>query len=109
MTCSTRVYQKNEFGFTRKCSCHNAVHLNFGTISLLLTLEHFQKFASYITNTLEIECSVYDYDERCIYLPTRDNALMFALTYNELRLLSDVLDTTLVMIEVDHVLAVDNG
>ena len=39
MDCPERIYHQNEFGWTRKCTCHNAVHLN---------LEMCRDFSEYI-------------------------------------------------------------
>lgn len=100
------MYHKNEFGFTRKCECHGAVHLLFGTVSLLLTRQQCRDFTTYISEAVEAEYHVVsDHDERCIYIPSRDNCLMFTITYNELKRLADLLQQTLLMIEIEDTLA----
>lgn len=104
MNCSDRIYHKNEFGLTRKCECHGAVHVVFGTVSLLLSRLQLREFATYIGEAIWSECDVEDHNERCIYLPTRDYALMFVMTYNELKSLSELLDQTLLMMEIDDAL-----
>jgi hypothetical protein len=37
MSCPEKIYHQNEMGCTRRCTCHNAIHLNFGNVSLLLS------------------------------------------------------------------------
>jgi hypothetical protein len=104
MLCSDITYHHNAYGFSKKCTCHNAVHLTFGNISLLLSRTQIIDFSTYIRETLTTECCLADYDERAIYIPTRDFSMMFAMTYNELRLLYEILDHTLLMIEVEEAL-----
>lgn len=105
MSCSTHIYHKNDFGLTRRCDCHGAIHLVFGSISLLLTKKQFEDFTLHMADTIETESSVDDRDERCVYIPTRDQALMFVLTYNELLLLADILEQTLLMLQVEQALS----
>jgi hypothetical protein len=81
------------------------VHLNFGNISLLLTDHQLRDFASYIEDTILVNGHVYDPNYRCVYIPTRDFCLMFALTCHELRSLSEILHHTLLMMEVDDALS----
>lgn len=108
MNCSSHIYHQNEFGHTRKCTCCDAVHLVFGNISLLLSKGQVRDFTLYISETLTIECSVYDENDRCVYLPTRDCSLMFALSYHELKLLAEILEQTLLMFQIDDVLSTNN-
>lgn len=105
MDCSDKTYHQNSFGSARKCTCHAAVHVCFGTVSLLLSRPQVSDFAMFITEALLSGCDVEDRDERNIFLPTRDYCLMFALTYNELSSLSEILDQTLMMMEVDDALS----
>jgi hypothetical protein len=104
MDCADKTYHQNEFGFSRKCTCHGAVHVNFGNVSLLLSKPQVSDFTEYIVEALISEWGVDDPNERCIYLPTRDYALMFAMTYQELEYLYEILDQTLLMMEVDDTL-----
>ena len=99
---------KNKFGFSHKCECNDAVHINFGTVSVLLNRAQVSDFATYIAETLISECDAEDHDARNIYLPTRDFFIMFAMTYNELKWLSEILDQTLLMIEIDEVLTLND-
>lgn len=105
MNCSNHIYHQNEFGYTRKCTCHDAFHLVFGNISLLLSKGQLRDFSRCIAETLSMECVVHDDNDRCIYLPTRDCSLMFALSYNELKLLAEILEQTLLMLQVEEVLS----
>lgn len=100
-----RLYYKSEFGFSRRCNCHaGAVHVHFGNIALLLTHQQISDFSRYIGDTVICESEVEDRDERSIHLPTRDHSISFALSYNELKLVVDILEHTLLMIEVDQAL-----
>lgn len=107
MHCSTHIYHRNEFGHTRKCDCHGAIHLVFGNISLLLTRRQFHEFTLYVADMIALESVTDDRDERRLYIPTRDQALMFLVSYNELLLLADVLEQTILMLQVEQVLSVD--
>ncbi|MFZ6013096.1 MAG: hypothetical protein ACOYXT_22325 [Bacteroidota bacterium] len=107
MDCSDRIYHQNSFGQARKCTCHGAVHITFGTVSLLLSKTQLSGFATWIAEALMSECDVEDRDERCIYLPTRDYCLMFAMTYNELISLSEILDQTALMIQIEDSLSMN--
>jgi hypothetical protein len=108
LNCSTRLYHSNEFGFSRECTCQQAVHVAFGTVSLLLSHFQLENLAAYITETLAVECRLNDHNERCIYIPTRDSSLMFVMTYNELRQLSEILDQTQIMLQIDEALNDNN-
>ena len=104
MECSDKTYHKNDFGFAKKCTCLDAVHVNFGNLSLLLTRAQIREFSSYITETLIAEYYVSDHHERCIYIPTRDHSMMFVMSYTELEKLSEILEHTLLMMEVEDLL-----
>ena len=104
MECSSRIYHQNSFGYARRCSCLEAAHLNFGNVALLLTRSQLKEFAEYIADTIFIECSTEHPEDRCIYLPTRDYSLMFNLSFNELKALGEILDQTLLMMQIDDVL-----
>lgn len=104
MDCTDIVYHKNKFGSSRKCCCQNAIHLTFGNISLYLDRDKLQNFALYIAETLESEGNVDDPHERSIYLPTRDPYMMVALSYSELTLTLELLENTMMMVEIERVL-----
>lgn len=106
MKCPEKIYHQNEFGFTRRCQCHNAVHLNFGNISLLLSKSQLSDFSHYISEAVtSCQLDMDDPDERDIYLPTRDLCIFFVLSYNELKFLLDLTEQTLVMLQIDDVLS----
>ena len=105
MHCSDRVYHTNDFGVTSKCNCLDAVHVVFGNVSLLLTRRQCRDFCTYVSEAAQAELFVMsDAHERSIYIPTRDDALLFALTYVELKQLDDLLRQTILMFEVDDAL-----
>lgn len=105
MYCSQKLYHTNEFGTTSKCDCLDAVHVVFGTVSILLTRQQCRDFARYIAEAVEnTSFSVSDVNERCVYIPTRDDALLFALTFVELNQLDDLLHHTMLMMEVEDAL-----
>jgi hypothetical protein len=99
-----RLFCENAFGFARRCVCSDAVHLHFGNIALLLSHRHLYDFSAYITGTARDACTE-DKDARCIYIPTRDLSLMFALSYNELLQLEEILSQTMMLIEIDKLLS----
>lgn len=109
MYCSNRSYHYNEVGFSRPCHCQDAVHLTFGNVSLLLSKLQIKDFTTYISETLITERDVEDHDSRCIHLPTRDQCLMFSMSYNELKKLFEILENTCVMIEVEDALNMNNN
>ena len=98
-----RLFHENGFGYARQCACSEAVHLHFGNIALLLSHPQLYDFSTYITGTA-LEACTEDKDARCIYIPTRDLSLMFALSYNELLQLEEILSQTLMQIEIDKLL-----
>jgi len=100
-----RLFLEHEFGYARQCTCSNAVHLHFGNVALLLNYSQVFDFSAFISGTVVQEAGVEDRDARCIYLPTRDLALMFAVTYEELLMLDEILSQTLMMIEIDKLLS----
>jgi len=100
-----KIYHENDFGFTRKCSCQDAVHVHFGNVAQLLNHAQLREFASYVFETLRSYADVHDHEERSIYIRTRDCGLMFTLNYSELKLLNDILENTILMIEVETVLS----
>jgi hypothetical protein len=101
-----KVYHENKFGCTRKCTCHNAVHVNFGNVSLLLSKQQLADFSEYIYEAV-VQCSQdnVDPDVRDIFIPTRDLCILFALSYNELLQLLDLTEQTLIMLQVDEALS----
>lgn len=107
MECSPIVYHQNNLGWVRKCTCHNAVHLNFGNVSLLLGRQQLHDFAEYLSEAL-IECSMEAElpDSREIYIPTRDLCIHFLLSYNELRDLLELAEQTLMMLQVEEALSI---
>lgn len=106
MQCSEKIYHQNDFGFARKCECHNAVHLNFGNISLLLSKIQLAEFSAYIADAaLSCADDGFDLDDRNIYIPTRDSALMFIMSLRELKGLVDLTEQTLLMLQVEEALA----
>lgn len=107
MNSAERIYHHNEFGFTRKCTCHKAIHINFGTASLLLHHAQILNFVRELEDALETEAHMIDKDSRCIYFPTLDKGLMIVMSYNEILLLVDLLHQTLLMIEVEQSLSVN--
>ena len=100
-----RYFHENVFGFARQCTCTDGIHLHFGNIALLLSHSQLKDFSGFVTETLMQESGVEDRDRRCIYLPTRDMSLMFALSYRELQLLDDILNQSLMTIEIDNLLS----
>lgn len=104
MNCSDRIYHQNGYGLSVRCTCQDAVHLYFGNISLLLSKPQLNDFAKYVSETVVSERYLPDPDERCIFIPTRDYYMMFAMTYNELKGLSDILDQTMIVIQIDEAL-----
>jgi hypothetical protein len=106
MDCPEKIYHQNELGCTRRCTCHNAIHLNFGNVSLLLSKSQLSDFSEYISEAV-VSCSLdMNYpDARDIYLPTRDFCILFAVSYNELKNLLDLTEQTLLMLQVDDVLS----
>lgn len=104
MTGERRLFHENSFGNAWQCNCAEAVHLQFGNIALLLSHPQLSDFATYISETLTLESGVEDKDSRCIYLPTRDLALMFVLSYSELQLLDEILSQTTLSLEIDKML-----
>lgn len=106
MDCSEKIYHQNAYGFSRRCACHNAVHLNFGNVSLLLSKQQLYDFAEYIADAI-VECRLSDEhpDERDIYIPTRDLCILFSVSYNELKSLLELAQQTLIMIQVDEALS----
>jgi len=100
-----RYFHQNLFGFARQCTCAEAIQLHFGNIALLLSHPQLKDFSAFVTETIMHESAVEDRTARCIYLPTRDMALMFALSYTELLLLDEILNQTIMMIEIDKLLS----
>jgi hypothetical protein len=100
-----QLFHENAFGFARQCRCAGAIHLHFGNIALLLSHSQLLDFSAFVSETLLQESAIEDWDARCIYLPTRDMALMFALTYNELLLLDEILNQSILMIQIDKLLS----
>jgi len=104
MAGSQRLFHENVFGFARQCACSDGIHLHFGNIALLLNHSQLYDFSAYITGTAREACTE-DKNTRCIYIPTRDLSLMFALSYNELLQLEEILSQTLMLIEIDKLLS----
>jgi hypothetical protein len=96
---------QNAFGFSRKCTCANAVHVHFGNIALLLSHSQLRDFSVFVSETAMSETCCENTNDRNIYLPTRDMALMFALSYSELILLDEILSQTVLTIEIDNLLS----
>lgn len=108
MECSNKIYHHNDFGFARKCTCQGAVHVCFGNISLLLRRPQVNDLSAFIREALLSECNIEDPDERSIYIPTNDPCLMFAMTFNEMRKIAEILEQTLLMMEVDDALSIND-
>ena len=107
MEYSERTYHQNEFGLTRKCTCHNAVHVVFGNVSLLLSKQQLSDFSAYISDAVvRCEAETEDPDMRDIYIPTRDLCILFAMSYNELKSLQELTHQTLLMIQIDEALTI---
>ena len=105
MSCLEKIYHQNELGCTRRCTCHNAIHLNFGNVSLLLSKSQLSDFSQYISEAVtSCRLDTNDPDTRDIYLPTSDLCILFAVSYNELKYLLDLSEQTLLMLQVDDVL-----
>jgi hypothetical protein len=105
MECSDRIYHQNDLGCSRRCTCHNAVHLNFGNISLLLSKTQLEDFAKYMYEA--VTSCLLDGDEpdaRDIYIPTRDLCIHFVLSFNELKALLDLSEQTLLCLQIDEAL-----
>src|SRR6218665_3795260 len=62
------------------------------------------RFFRHVHEALNAYRDLEDLDERCIYLATGNHAIMFALTYNELLQLGDILSHTLLMMQVEKAL-----
>ena len=100
-----RLYYQNGFGQAWQCTCADAIHIQFGNVAVLLNHSQLRDFATYITHTLADEGHVKDAGSRDIYIPTRDLALMFAMTYSELQMLDEILNQTLLTITIDNILS----
>jgi len=109
MDCPERIYHQNEFGGTRKCTCYNAVHLNFGNVSLLLSQQQLSDFSEYIYDAV-IRCKqeTDDQDMRDIHIPTRDLCILFVVSYNELTMLLELTDQTRLMLQIDEELDINS-
>lgn len=100
-----KIYHENILGCTRKCICYHAIHLNFGNVSLLLSKQQLSDFSTYIFEAiLECKSRITDTKVRDIFIPTRDLCILFAVSYNELELLLELIDKTLLMIEIEETL-----
>jgi hypothetical protein len=110
MEWTERIYHQNEFGWTLKCPCHNAVHLNFGNVSLLLSHQQLSDFSEYIYDAV-IRCKqdTDDPNMRDIHIPTRDLCILFTLSYNELNKLLELTEQTLLMLQIDDALDINTG
>ncbi|SDL48075.1 hypothetical protein SAMN05421823_106136 [Catalinimonas alkaloidigena] len=104
MKCSGERYYANALGSTEKCTCQGDVHVNFGHISLLLNRPQLHHFVEYLQGVLKLEADVPDPDARCVYLPTRDEALLFAMTYHEVEQLTELLSQTLFLMEIEDLM-----
>lgn len=104
MDTSHNLYHQNSYGQAIRCRCRQEVILTFGNISLLLTQEQIGGFASHVDEAMTIYRPIEDPDERSIFLATGVPAIMLAMTYNELILLSDILSHTRLMIQVENAL-----
>ncbi len=104
MDCSSVVFHENKLGKAEKCTFQNAVHLAFGNVALLVSRSQVSELLSCTEVILKNESEIEDRDDRCLYVPTRDHALMFAMTYHEVQDLNEILEHTLLMWEVDEVL-----
>lgn len=104
MHCSSKIYHHNNIGFTRECHCQNAIHLTFGNVSLLLSRAQLADLTTYIAETLAGKAGIEDREHKCIYLPTRDQYLMFVMSYNEISQLFEILENTNLMLEIEALL-----
>src|SRR5688572_15195737 len=103
-----RIYHQNAFGWTRKCTCHNAVHLNFGNVSLLLSTQQLSDFSEYVYEAV-VRCKqeTDDPDMPDIHIPTRDPCIQFIVSYNELKYLLGLAEQTLLMLQIDEALGLN--
>lgn len=56
------------------------------------------------THRINLRSNLYTQAERCIHLPTRDPFMMVVVSYKELILTLDLLEHTMMLIEIEQLL-----
>lgn len=105
-----QFFHHNDFGYCARCprTCH--LHVCFGNVALAATPTEFAEFRRIVTDTWQYHClRTRDPEARCIALrtPAPHLALVFSLV--ELTQLSDILENTALLLEVEQLLAPQAG
>lgn len=102
---ATRFFHHNAFAAVFRCKGQSKYQLNFGNVTLLVSAKQMRNMSRQISHTLAANqpCPCGG----CRYLVIQDRQfadLAFAFSYQELELLQEVLEQSLLMLEVDQLL-----
>lgn len=99
-----KTFDRNEFAFTVRCACHTEVQLGFGNIALLLSVRDFLHLKKQIAHTQNQMRDVPCKCRKNIVVDTSVKNMAFMFTYHELTLLHEVMQNTVLMLEVEGIL-----
>lgn len=103
--CNYKVYHQSEYGYLVRCRCCGHFQLAFGTIAVSLTADQFSEMTVTVNEYHLAYGNDAFRDQKTIRIPAASKAVSIALTVNELDILHNILDESLILLQTDELLA----
>lgn len=110
--CNLKTLHHNELGYVAKCKKCNHIQLAFGTVAITQEegeLYQFKKFISKHLATNNSENETICPNQKNIYLQTPVSNILFVFSKNELKLLNELLEQSILMLEVEKIFYVNEN
>lgn len=103
--CKANILSHNQFGCIVKRSGCGQINLAFGNVFLCFSEEDFFSFCKYIAGVHNKHIASMKEERKTLLLTTEQKNLMVALNGNELKKLNDMLNESLLMLDVNNILS----
>jgi S-adenosylmethionine hydrolase len=106
--CKFQVINHNSFGCVVKCSCCQHLHLGFGNVLTVFSVDEFKHFTNHIERVFEKNYSEMILTGEKIYLNTDSEKFVITLNPDELMELNKLLTEARIMLQVHQILNTEN-
>jgi predicted lipase len=104
--CKIEVLNQNKFASILRCSSCNDLHIGYGTVIQVLEIEEFRQFTRIIDELYENHYDDLLLNGERLFIRTDSTRIILAFNKDELKALWEILQETLVLIELESILKV---
>jgi predicted lipase len=102
--CKIEVLNQNKFASVLRCSSCNDLHIGYGSVIQTLDIEEFEQFAKIIDDLYEKHYSELLLNGERLFIRTDSTRLVLAFNTDELKALWEILQESLVLIQLESIL-----